>query len=141
VGDAIEQSDEVRDAMLRFYERVSANDVSSFDLLVSSDPTVLVIGTSHDEWVTERERLRFGFEAEALSIDPGKTPRGFASGHLGWFVDRPVYHFGDLAVATRLTSILTHEANSWKIAHMHVSVGVPDEEVGELQQRWGTAPR
>jgi hypothetical protein len=27
-----------------------------------------------------------------------------------------------------------------KLAHMHASVGVPDEEVVELQARWGTSP-
>jgi SnoaL-like protein len=136
----MERSDEIRDAMLRFYDRISANSASSFDSLVSSHPATLVIGTSHDEWVAERERLRFGFEAEALRIDAGPEPAGYADGDLGWFVDRPTYHFGELAVSTRLTSVLTHEDELWKIVHMHVSVGVPDEEVSELQERWGTAP-
>jgi SnoaL-like protein len=136
----MQRSDEIKDTMLLFYDRISANDASSFESLVSSHPATLVIGTSQDEWVTERERLRFGFELEALRIDAGSAPVGYSGGDLGWFVDRPTYHFGDLAIATRLTSVLTREDDSWKIAHMHVSVGVPDEEVGELQQRWGATP-
>lgn len=95
--------------MLRFYDRISHNDASAFDQLISDDPATLVIGTVHDEWVTERERLRFGFEAEALSIEPGAEPTGYAEGDLGWFVDRPVYVFGDLRVAVRLTSVLRRE--------------------------------
>jgi len=31
------ESTEVRDAMLRFYDRLSASDVTSFDMIVSSD--------------------------------------------------------------------------------------------------------
>ena len=38
---------------------------------------------------------------------------------------------------TRLTAILHEEAGRWKVVHLHVSVGVPDEEVQELQARWG----
>lgn len=36
----------------------------------------------------------------------------------------------------RLTAVLHREDGRWKLVHMHVSVGVPDEEVGELQERW-----
>lgn len=38
---------------------------------------------------------------------------------------------------TRLTAVVRQEAGRWKIVHMHVSVGVPDEEVQELRARWG----
>jgi hypothetical protein len=40
---------------------------------------------------------------------------------------------------TRLTAVLIEEGGRWKIVHLHVSVGVPDEEVQELQARWGVA--
>ncbi len=42
------QSEEVRDAMLRFCERLSAGDVASFDELVSQEAT-LIIGTAPGE--------------------------------------------------------------------------------------------
>ena len=57
----MQASAEVRDAMLRFYDRLSASDVGSFDELVSQEPATLIIGTAPGEWVTERERMRFGF--------------------------------------------------------------------------------
>jgi hypothetical protein len=34
----MERSEGVRDAMLRFYDGISNNDVSAFDALVSEDP-------------------------------------------------------------------------------------------------------
>lgn len=40
---------------------------------------------------------------------------------------------------TRLTAVHRQEAGHWLLVHMHVSVGVPDEEVLELQRRWANA--
>ncbi len=127
-------SDEVRDAMLRFYTRLSANDVASFDDVVSPD-AVVVIGTAPGEWVTERDRMRFGFEAEAVRIE-ANHPEGYEEGTMGWVVDEPTFFFGELAVRTRLTAVFHRHDDRWKLVHMHVSAGVPDEEVGELQRRW-----
>jgi ketosteroid isomerase-like protein len=139
-GSGMHPSPTVRDTMLDFYARISANDVDSFDRLVSTDPATLVIGTSPGEWVTERERLRFGFEAEGLAIVPGSTPAGYEHGQVGWFADEPTYTFpGGSTMRTRLTSVLQLEDGNWRIVHMHVSVGVPDEDVVELQARWGSA--
>ncbi len=138
----MESSSEVRDAMLRFYERLSAKDVASFERLVSEDPATLVIGTAPGEWVTERDRLRFGFEAEGLAIEAGSDPAGYENGAVGWFVDEPTYIFPDGSrMRTRLTAVLQREASEWRIVHMHVSVGVPDEEVVALLARWeGSSP-
>jgi hypothetical protein len=79
----MQQSAEVRDAMLRFYDRLSASDVASFDQLVSQEPATLVIGTAPGEWVTERDRMRFGFETEGVPIQAGE-PAGYEEGSLGW---------------------------------------------------------
>lgn len=123
--------------MLRFYDRLTAGDVASFDELVSQDPSGLVIGTAPGEWVTERERMRFGFETEGVGIEPGPDPAGYEEGSMGWVVDEPTFSFPDgSGVKTRLTAVLHQQAGAWRLVHMHVSVGVPDEEVVELQARW-----
>ena len=51
------QSEEVRDAMLRYCDRISASDVASFDELVSQEEATLIIGNALGEWVTGRERF------------------------------------------------------------------------------------
>jgi hypothetical protein len=136
----MEESAAVRDAVLDFYRAISTNAADRFDDLVSADPATLVIGTAPGEWVTERARLRFGFEAEGLTIEQGPRPAGYRAGSMGWFVDEPYYGFpGGGGMRTRLTAVLIEEAGRWKIVHVHVSVGVPDEEVQELQARWGVA--
>jgi hypothetical protein len=135
----MQQSAEVRDAMLRFYDRLSASDVGSFDELVSREPATLIIGTAPGEWVTERERMRFGFEAEGVRLEAGERPAGYEEGLLGWFVDEPTFFFPDgSSMDTRLTAVMHQEDSRWKLVHMHVSVGVPDEEVVELQRRWSS---
>jgi len=129
-------SEKVRDAMLRFCERLSAGDVASFDELVSHEPAALIIGTAPGEWVTERDRMRFGFEAEGLRLE-ARDPVGYEEGSLGWVVDQPAFVFPDGSVMqTRLTAVMHQENSRWKLVHMHVSVGAPDEQVVDLQQRW-----
>jgi len=43
-----------------YFDRFSANDVESFDAIVS-DEAKLFIGTEDHEWFVEREQLRRGF--------------------------------------------------------------------------------
>jgi ketosteroid isomerase-like protein len=130
------QSQEVRHAILRYYDRISASDVASFDELVSEEPATLVIGTAPGEWVTERERLRFGFEAEGVRLE-AKDPVGYEEGSSGWVVDQPAFVFADGSVMqSRLTAVMHQEDGRWKLVHMHLSVGVPDEQVIDLQRRW-----
>jgi hypothetical protein len=130
------QSANVRETILRFYDRLSAGDVGSFDELVSQEPATLVIGTAPGERVNDRAGLRFGFEAEGVRIEAG-DPLGYEEGSLGWVVDEPTFFFPDgSGMQTRLTAVMHWEDDRWKIVHMHVSVGVPDEEVVELQERW-----
>jgi hypothetical protein len=130
------QSEEVKNAWLRFCERLSTGDVASFDELVSQDPAALIIGTAPGEWVTERDRMRFGFEAEGVRLE-AKDPVGYEEGSLGWVVDQPAFILPDgSAMQTRLTAVMRQEDGRWKLVHMHLSVGVPDEQVVDLQQRW-----
>ena len=135
----MEESAAVRDAMLRFYERLSESDVASFDELVAPD-AALIIGTAVGEWVTERDRMRFGFETEGVRLETGGSAVAYEEGSMGWIADEPPFRFPDgSAMKTRLTAVLRKEGENWALVHMHVSVGVPDEEVVELQRRWGVA--
>lgn len=89
----MEESSVVRDAVLEFYEGVTAKAVDWFDEIVSSKPATLVIGTAPGEWVTERPRLRFGFETEGIRPEQGNRPTGYREGSMGWFIDEPWFGF------------------------------------------------
>lgn len=54
----MEESLEVRDAVLAFYEGINANAVERFDYIVSASPTTLVIGTCRSVCKTRRSRPR-----------------------------------------------------------------------------------
>ena len=134
----MEASTAVSEAILDFYRGVTNKEIARFDEIVSSDHATLVIGTAPGEWVTERPRLRFGFETEGITLRAGPRPTGYREGTLGWFVDEPWFGFpGGGGMRTRLTAIVREEAGRWKVVHLHFSVGVPDDEVQELQARWG----
>lgn len=131
------ESSAVRDAVLGFYRGVTDKQIDRFDDIVSGRPETLVIGTAPGEWVTQRPRLRFGFEAEGLKLSPGERAVGYEEGDLGWFVDDPAFGFPDgSVVATRLTAVVRREDGRWRVLHLHFSVGVPDEVVAILQAEW-----
>jgi hypothetical protein len=129
------ESAAVADAWLRFCEGVSNKRVDQFDDIVSAEAR-LIIGTAPGENVTDRDAMKFGFETEGVTLQSRAT-RGFEEGSLGWLVDEPRFGFPDgLGMDCRVTAIFRNEAGTWRLVHAHFSVGVPDEEVVGLQQKW-----
>ena len=136
----MQESEAVCQGVVSFYRALSANDVEHFDDYVSSHPATLVIGTAPGEWVSDRAALRFGFETEGMRLEGGGALVGYAQGGLGWAADDATFIFPDGSrVWCRVTMVLREEDGTWRIVHMHASVGVPDEEVLGLQARWAAA--
>ena len=132
----METSTEVRDGWLRFCERMSASDVAAFADVVSTQAH-LVIGNAPGEWIDDRSRMRHGFEAERVALAPG-APEGYVDGSLGYVVDQPTFAFPDgSSIGVRVTAVFRQEDATWRLVHMHVSVGVPDDQVVALQEKWG----
>ncbi|HKZ20410.1 MAG TPA: nuclear transport factor 2 family protein [Acidimicrobiia bacterium] len=137
----MQASEPIRQAMYSFFDRLSAGDVSAFYELVEVGEATLVVGTAPGEFVTEEERLRFGFELEGLSLSPGRDHGSWSEGDLGWYVGEPVVTLPDgTKQAWRMTTVWHQADGAWRLVHMHASVAVPDESVNELQAEWGTSP-
>lgn len=138
----MQESSGIRQAMHRFFDRLSAGDVAAFYELVELGEATMVLGTAPGEIVTEEVRLRFGFEAEGLELAPGLEHGSWEEGTIGWYVGEPIVTLPDGSKqAWRMTTIWRRPADDgWKLVHMHASVGVPDDEVNVLQARWGTTP-
>ena len=138
------RSAEVRDALLRFYEVFSTPDLKGFaQIIVQEDEGVLVIGTDPGDWAEGRERWIAAREAlthamEGLRLEAGEKPRGFEEGSMGWVADRPRAVLPDGTISTRLTGVVRQEEGEWRFVHVHLSVGVPDEEVVQLQESWSS---
>jgi ketosteroid isomerase-like protein len=141
------QSAEVRDTLLSFYEMFSAPDLEGLARIITqeADESVLVIGTDPGDWLEGRERWIAARKAlmegmwEGLSLEAGEEPRGYEEGLMGWVADRPSLVTADgTTITTRLTGVVRQEGEGWRLVHVHLSVGVPDEEVVELQKRWSS---
>lgn len=131
----MDESSAVRDAWFGFCDGVTSGAVDRFDDLVSSDAKSIV-GTAPGELVTDRAGMRFGFETEGVTLE-SRSARGYEEGTLGWVVDEPRFGFPDgSGMDCRVTAILRNEDGAWRLVHAHFSVGVPDEEVVALQERW-----
>jgi hypothetical protein len=129
------ESSAARDAWLRFCEGVSKGRVEQFDDIVSQEAK-LVIGTAPGEMVTERDRMKFGFETEGVTL-VSRHAQGYEEGSLGWVVDEPRFGFPDgSAFDCRVTAVVRKERDTWRLVHAHFSVGVPDDEVVALQDKW-----
>ena len=128
-------SEALRETTLAFYDRFSADDVASFDDLVSAEATS-IIGTAEDEWFTDREKLRSGFGYDGLRLEGG-DPQAWEEGDVGWVADRPTMHARGVGpIRTRFTGVFRREDGRWRLVLSHFSVGVPDSEVAALQRRF-----
>jgi hypothetical protein len=111
---------------------------------VREDEGIVVIGTDPAQWTEGREQWIAAREAviremEGLRLEAGEEPHGYEEGSMGWVADRPRAVLpGGNAISTRLTGIVRQEEGEWRLVHIHLSVGVPDEEVVELQERWSS---
>lgn len=129
---------DVRDAMLRYYEAVGSANFDAAGGLVTRGDVAIVVGTGPGEGHDDRDAWVAGFrsQVEALPgvrIEPGPSPRAFAEGSVGWFLDEPTWVLPDGSrIPTRWTSVVRREDGDWRLVHMHVSVGVPDEKLGAV---------
>ena len=126
----MKESEGVKKAMLRFYDRFTAGDVGSFDQLVSKQATN-VIGTAPHEWIDDRETMRSQFGMEGVRLQAGDV-RAWEEGSIGWLADRPSFILPDgSAIETRLTAVTRHEDDEWRIVQSHFSIGISDEQAAE----------
>ncbi len=134
----MQQSDDVRTAMLRFYERFSGNDAGAFAGVIDSGDAALVIGTDPGQWEEGHDTWVSAFQAQIEAI-PGlrletADMRAYEEGSMGWTADRPSIVLPDgTGLPVRLTGVLRKERDGdWRVVHCHFSFGVPDAKLEEL---------
>lgn len=76
-------------------------------------------------------------EMKGLRLEAGEEPRGYQEDTMGWVADRSRFVLPDgSAISTRLTdAVVRQEGGERRLVHIHISAGVPDEEMVELQRR------
>jgi hypothetical protein len=129
----VEQSSDVRDALLRFYEAFSSGEAGTFAEVIATGVGVSVIGTEPGQGAGDRETWLDTYTTQiaplGVEIRAG-DPIGFAEGDVGFATDTPTAFLPDRSyVPLRATAVFHLEGGAWKLIHLHFSVGVPDEDV------------
>ena len=132
----MKQSTDVRDALLRFYDRNAANDQAAFHDVISESEAVLVIGSSAREWFEGQAGAHAAFGLEGIEIEAGEV-RALEEGSAGWAINTPSFVLPDgTRMRLRMTSIFVKERGGWRLVHIHGSSPVPDEVYLEHQAAW-----
>lgn len=134
----MQASEEVREAVLRFYEKISSGDIDATAATIASDPDAFVIGTQgigggRESWLDSvRENAEAGVAFEAGEI------RAWSEGGMGWAVDEPTIVLPNgLRLTTRMTAVLRREPDgSYRLLNQHYSWAVPDEVAMEQVDGW-----
>jgi ketosteroid isomerase-like protein len=128
-------SAEVTAGLQAFYEAFNTHDVARVEERMAHGDGVSVIGSApgegHDDRAGWLHAYETGIAAAGFTLEGGDAPKGFADdeGDAGYATDTPSFVMPDGSrLPTRLTAVLVNEAGEWKVAHMHFSVGVPDED-------------
>jgi hypothetical protein len=128
----MEQSVELRDVMLGFYEALASGDLSFLDRHISTAGEVRGIGTDPDEWWAGGHLLEVWKEqieamGGSMPLAAG-DPEAYSEGSVGWVADRPILKTPDGDVPLRFTAVFRREDGAWKIVQSHGSLGVANEE-------------
>ncbi len=129
----MEQSEDIRQIMLRYYEAAQNGYGDVGSAFVSAHPDVVVFGSDPTEiWDGAGYNAAMRSQAQAMGgaipVYPG-NPRAFREGTVGWVIDQPTFRLDEEThLQTRATVILHQEAGDWKIVHLHLSVGVTNAD-------------
>jgi adenylate cyclase len=142
-GGTMEQSDELRDLTLRFYEAVNTGDVSFVERHVTRQEGAVFFGTDPNEWwegygafveaIRSQEEAREAGGLQEMGggpqIEPGQI-QAYREGSVGWVIDRESFRLPDgTEIPSRNTAVFHKEDGEWKLVHAHASIGVRNEEM------------
>jgi hypothetical protein len=126
-------SDDLKNAILRFYESFTAGDVNIIEPILSRESSSLSIGTDPNEWWTGYDTIARVFKAQFQEMGGVQMKAGdvkaFVEGTVGWVADRPIMRLPNgQEVMFRVTAVFHQEDGVWKMVQSHASVGVSNEE-------------
>jgi hypothetical protein len=130
----LNQSAELKALVLRAYDAMAHGDAQFYDRHLARDAGVLIIGTDPNEWWADHDTISRVFKAQmqevqGLGVVAG-DPIAYSVGDAGWVADQPAFRLPDgTLVPFRMTVVFVREDGAWKIAHQHISIGVPNEDI------------
>jgi hypothetical protein len=131
----MQPSEELKTMVLRHYGNFDSGDqADSIKEAYSLQDGMTIIGNDPNEWFDDRGSID-GFMNAGGSSKMDITVqnlKAYSEGSVGWTMDRVTVKFSNGAeLPVRHTRIFHKENGKWKMVHLHVSIAVPNESIGE----------
>ena len=127
---------ELRRLLADLYDAFAVGDASAWANRLTEAHSPFAFGTDPQEACSGAEQLRTVFDAQVKEMNAnGITFQGGDAkidiqSDVAWVADQPTLRMGDaVAVPMRLSLVLVNEGGQWNMAHFHLSVGVPNEQL------------
>ena len=125
----MQKSDELKKFIVEFYKNMSNSDYFSNKIIDGEE--AIIIGSDELEWITGHEKVISSLKKLAETLKGAKiteyNPNVYAEGKTAWFNDRLTVDVNNHQIHMRATGVVVKEEESWKIAQMHFSIGIPNE--------------
>ena len=132
----MQPSDELNNLIRQLYDKEASGGLFDFARrLYSRQEGVSVIGSEPNDRYEGYEAIIRFYEAAGASGVEIKVDelKAYCEGVLGWVTDQVTARLPNgVEIPVRHTYIFHKENDAWKIVHAHISVGIPDEKIGEL---------
>lgn len=127
--------DELKNLVLQHYGKFSSGGQhESVQSIYSQQEGVTIIGNDPDEWFADRGSVDAFIQAggsSRLDIEV-KNLAAYCEGSVGWTADRVTVRLPNgVELPIRHTRIFHQEDGAWKMVHLHVSIAVPNESIGQ----------
>jgi len=127
--------DELKNIVLHHYGKFdSGEQTDTIQEIYSLQDGVVIIGNDPNEWFDDRDSILAVMNAggsgkKEITV---QNLKAYSEGTVGWTMDRVTVKLPngkDLPV--RHARIFHKEDGAWKMVHLHVSIAVPNETIGE----------
>lgn len=126
---------ELKNIVLRHYGNFdSGGQAESIQATYSLQEGVIIIGNDPGEWIEDRDGLNAWIQAGGTvkAEITVQNIRAMCEGSVGWTMDRVMVTLPTgVEVPIRHTRIFHKEDGEWKMVHLHASIPVPNEKIGE----------
>jgi len=127
--------DELKNIVLSHYGKFdSGGQADSIDDIYSLQEGVVIIGNDPNEWFDDRDSILAFMQAGGSSKMEiiVQNLKACSEGNVGWTMDRVTVQLPNgVNLPVRHTRIFHKEAGAWKMIHLHVSIAVPNDKIGE----------
>lgn len=127
--------DELKNLVLLHYRKFdSGRQAETIEEIYSLQEGVVIIGNDPNEWFDDRESILAFMQAGGSSKMEitVQNLKAYSEGSVGWTVDRVTVKLPNgIDLPVRHTRIFHKENGTWKMVHLHASIPVANEKIGE----------